>query len=650
MLQDMRDRMTGPLVWGIIGFLCLVFAVWGIGADSFFGGGADPTLVKVGGVKITQNQFQQAYNRSYQQTLQMMGDNFDPSQIDQTRFRAGVLDNLIERTVLQQYANQAGYVAGDGAVYNYLSQIPAFQDDGRFSPDAYRAALQRSGTQPDQFEGRVREALRVQQLRDGVLATGFVVPKQALATWAVTHETRDVSKVIFSPSNYTKDVSVSTDQVQTYYDAHKADYITPQRVKLAYIELSQSTLPPAAKPDADVLKAIYEVQKTHRFTTPGQREASHILIRFNGDAAKAYTKAKKVAAELAAGGDFATLAKKYSDDPGSRAKGGKLGWLSAGMTAPTFNQALFGLAKPGAVSAPVKTKFGWDIIRLDAERPSKVQPFSDQAVQAKLLETYRSRAAAKQFESDSTQLANLVFENPTSLEPAAKKLGLKVKKTGWLTHKGGVGIAAHKTVIDAAFSQSVVKDGENSKPITIGSADQVVIRKLDEQPERQLSFDQAKQRIHDKLVKQAAATQAQAAAKALAASVRGGESLTSAAGKVGVKVDKIKALKRDDTQQDKALLNASFRLPKLAGDDAKTTAPSVGVTQLGNGDYAVLVLDAVHRPQPKAGSTELASAAQGYSQALAGGEFDAYRQTMRKAISVKREKTPDSEQRNALQD
>ncbi|HEU0198045.1 MAG TPA: SurA N-terminal domain-containing protein [Nevskiaceae bacterium] len=633
----MRDRMAGPVVWGIVGLLCLVFAVWGIGASPIFGGGSS-TLAKVGGVKITQDAYQQAYNRSYQQLLQMMGDNFNPNQIDQAKFRAGVLNDMIDRTLLQQYAQHVGYITTDGAVYDYLSQIPDFQKDGHFSADAYRAALARSGMAADQFESQIRQALSVQQLRDGVLNTAFVVPKQAQATWDVRNETRDVSQALFAPSQYVAKVKVTDDQVQAYYAAHKSDFIAPQRIKLAYVELSQATLPPAPAPSADVLKAIYAVQKTQRFKTPGQREISHILIRFGANKADALKKAQEVEAKLAAGGKFAALAKQYSDDPGSKDKGGALGWLSRGMMAPAFETAMYALAKPGDVSAPVKTQFGWDIIRLDGVRPSTVQPFTDPAVQAKLLETYRSRAAAKQFEADASRLASLVFESPNSLQPAAKALGLKVQHTDWLTHQGGTGVGSHPAVVDAAFSPGVAQDNQNSKPIPIGSADQVVVRKLEEQPERQMTLTEVTSRIHDLLVKQAATQEAQAAADAALKAVQSGKSLNAAVADAKLSVHKLAGLTRGGTQ-DKALLAAAFRIPQSASGAAKGST----VALLGNGDYAVLVLDAVHHPQPKAGSGQLTTAVQGYSQALAGTEFDAYQTAMRGVIKIKRENSPSSD-------
>lgn len=668
MLQDMRDRMTGPLVWGIIGLLCLVFAIWGIGADSFFGGGADPTLAKVGNHEITQSAFQRAYNQKYQRMLQLMGDNFNPSQINQARFSTGVLDNMIEQALLQQYADNSGYVTPDTAVYTYLSQIPAFQVDGKFSAKAYRAALAGAGMSTEQFEGQVQQSLRVQQLRRSVLGTAFLVPKQALATWAVEHETRDVSQAVFAAADYAKSVKIQDAQVQQYYDAHKSDYISPQQVKLAYIRLSQKALAPAGKPDADVLKAIYEVQKGQRFTTPGKRKASHILIHFGSDKKAAQQQAESVEAQLDTGADFATLAKKYSDDPGSKNKGGSLGWIARGMTAPAFEQALFGLSQAGAVSKPVKTKFGWDIIRLDAVRAPQVQPFSDADVQAKLLETYRSRAAAKAYGDDSTALANLVFENPNSLKPAAEKLGLNVQTTDWITHDGGTGISAKPGVIAAAFSKSVLKDGENSKPITIGAADQVVVRKLKARPERQLSFDEVKGRIQQMLTAQAAESKAHAAAKAFADRVRGGEAFALAAKKAGVKVKTLEGLKRDDSHHAAALVAAVFGMHKPDSG----SAPSVTITQIQDHQaglpatakpdtakpdtakpaadtmaYAVVALDAVHRQLPKAGGRQFASAARSYSQTVAGAELKAYQTLMKKSVSIKHEKSPVAEQTSA---
>lgn len=638
MLQTIRDRMSGPIVWGIIGFLVLLFAVWGIGVQSFIGGGGNPTVAQVGSVEITQAQYRNAYDRAYQQLVQMMGDRFSPDKVDLPKFRQGVLDNMIRTALLDQYAKRAGYRASDQALYDYLSNIPAFQDNGQFSPKTYRAMLARNGMSAPQFESQLRDSLRVEQLRDTVLDTALVVPKQAQTAWRISHQSRDFTSVVFDPAKYVSDVKISDEQVRKQYDSDKTRYVAPLKVKLSYVELAQSALKPATPPTPDMLKSIYDAQKASRFTVPAERHASHILIPFGKDPEAAHKKIEAIAKQLDQGADFASLAKSDSQDPGSKDKGGDLGWVKPGMTDPAFEKALFALSKPGQVSDPVKTKFGWHLIKLDGVRPEHTLAFDDPQVQKELTATYDSRASAKQFQADSDKLSELAFENPASLEPVAKALGLKVQTSDWITRNSSDGIAANKPVLDAAFSQPVLKDGENSKPLQIGPADLMVIRKADEQPQHPLAFDDVKDQIRQQLQQDAAAAKAKAAAQALLDEVRKGKPLKDAADAAGASVTPLVGITRDNQQLGKTLLQGAFSLPQpSAGKSA------LGIVDLDEGKVAVLSVDAVHEPKPQPPgqeSSDFANSARQLNNAVAGAQFDAYRAYMKAQIKVKLEAAP----------
>lgn len=638
MLQTFRDKMSGPIVWGIIGFLVLLFAVWGIGVQSFVGGGSDPTIAQVGGVKITQSQYRNAYNRAYQQLVQMMGSDFSPDKVDLPKFRQGVLDDMLRNTLLDQYAKRAGYRTSDRAVYSYLTTIPAFQDDGHFSATTYQQALARNGMSPDQFENQVRSSLRVEQLRNTVLGTALIVPKQAQTAWQIDHQSRDFTSVVFDPAQYASQIEIGDAQVKQRYDSDKARYVAPLKIKLAYLELSQDKLAPSTPPDQDVLKTLYEAQKANRFTIPEERHASHILIPFGADAEAAHKKIEAIAVQLAHGADFAKLAKADSQDPGSKDKAGDLGWIRSGMMDPAFEKVLFALAKPGDASAPVKTKFGWHLIKLDQIRPKHTLAFDDPQVQKQLLQTFGSKASARLFQDDSDKLSELAFENTASLDPVAKALGLQVQTSEWLTRKGSSGIFAKQQVLDAAFSDTVLKDGENSKPIQIGPADLLVIRKADVQPEHQQSLEDVKSLIRLQLLTEAETAKAKAAAQSLLQALKKGQPLAVAAKAAGAgSVTPMTGVTRQKPL-DKVLLDAVFRLPKpVAGKS------SLGLVELGNGKVAVISLDALHEPGPQAPGTETSAFVTTASQlnnSLAGAEFDAYRDYMKSRITVEMDAAP----------
>ncbi|MBV8061988.1 MAG: SurA N-terminal domain-containing protein, partial [Nevskia sp.] len=563
MLQTIRDRVSGPILWGIIGVLIVPFAFFGV--QSLLGnGGSDPTVAEVGGVKITQAQFQAEYRQRYQELVQRMGPNFHADEIPQAQLREAALKNLVEREVMRQYTRDTGYRLDDAALRAYLESMPYFQDKGQFSAERYHAMLASVGQTPQNFEAQTRQQLPLEQLRGAVLDSAFITPRQSEAAWKLQHQQRVFSYVKLEPAKYQGAITIGDDQIKQRYEQKKDSYKAPERIKLAYVELALDELPKATPPSADVLKAIYEARKAALFATPEQRHASHILIAFGADKDAAKKKADELYAKIKAGADFAETAKANSDDPGSKGKGGDLGWVKHGDMVPKFEAALFGMAQAGDITEPVQTEYGWHIIKLDGLKPAQTQPFEDAAVQKQLLDLYQQQDAVTRFNDMSGKLDQLSFENSASLDPVAKALGLQVQTTDWFTRKGGQGVAANQDVIAAAFSQPVLQDGENSKPVKLDPQHLVVVRKAEYEAPRQLSQAEVAEQIRAELRDEQARAKAQAAAAALLKSVNEGQTFEAATKAAGLTPVSPGAVQRDNKDLPPALLGAVFKLPHPA--------------------------------------------------------------------------------------
>ncbi|MDR3417356.1 MAG: SurA N-terminal domain-containing protein [Nevskia sp.] len=631
MLQTIRDRISGPFVWGILGFISLIFAVWGIGLQQFTGGGEDPTIAEVGGVKITQAQFHNAYERAYREMQQRMGDAFRADQVQQNQLRDGVLKQMVQELVMKQYTRETGYQVDDAGLREYLQVLPYFQDNGHFSAARYKEVLAGSGQSPEGFEAQLRESLPQEQLRGAVLNSTFVTPREGEAEWKLTHQERVFSYVKFEPARYLGSVTVTDDQVKQRYEKDKDSFKAPERVKLAYVELALDQLPKAAAPSADELKAVYERRKASLFASPEQRHASHILINFGADKEASKKKAENLYAKIKAGSDFTELAKANSDDPGSKGKGGDLGWVKRGMMTPKFESALFALDKAGDVSEPVQTEFGWHLIKLDELKPAQTKPFEDAEVQKQLLDLYQQQDLATRFNEMSTKLDQLSFENNGSLDAVAKALNLQVRTTDWFTHKGGADIAANQSVIAAAFSAGVIQDGDNSKPIALDPQHLVVVRKAEYEAPKQLQLADVGDQIRTTLKHEAAGEAAKNAAAALLKSVEGGQTFDAATKAAGLSPINVGAVQRDHKDLPQGLLDALFKMPRPA-------AGKLGYSQtdLDGGDIAVIALSAVNEPPPQ--STDATAAKTVVTQlrnARAGAEFGAYRDDAEKQVKVK---------------
>lgn len=627
MLQSMRDRLTGPIVWFIVGLICIPFAFWGI--QSFNSGGADPVVAKVGHQKITQQEFQNAYRRQYQQLQGLMGENFRPEMIDPNRFRESVLKQLVQESLLSQRAGDAGYRASNAALFDYLSSVPAFQDNGRFSAETYKHLLARQGMQTTEFERQMRQSLAIDQLRQSVVETAFVTDKDAYQSFRLAQQTRELGVAQFPVSKYMAVVQITDEQVAQRYEAHKSRYMSPERIKLAYLELDLDKLPKAATPGPDVLKVIYDAEKDALFASQEERRARHILVSFGADKAAAKAKIEGIAQQLAGGADFAALARSNSDDAGSKAEGGDLGWVRRGMMVKPFEDALFAL-QAGATSAPVESEFGWHLIRLDDLKPAQIQPFEAPEVQARLLEIYQSRETEKRFQEQSEKLEQLAFENPTSLDVAARELGLAIQTTDWFSREGGAGLAGVEAVRQAAFSPEVLTDNENSTPLAVGEGRVAVVRKSEYEATRQRPLEEVSDAIRTELKAEAAKARAQADAAELIVLVKGGQPLEAAAVAKGATLGFKGALHRNDTTVDSAITAAAFRMPH-----PQAGTPAVSQLVLASGDVAVIALTAVNDPPPASTAAEgMQRDAAQLRDSLGGAEFSAYSKDIEKKLKV----------------
>lgn len=628
MLQNIRDRLTGPFVWFIVGIIVIPFAFFGI--ETFRTGGGDPTLAKVGDQKITQSQLSAGYDQRMQQLQSLMGENFRQDLIDQNRFRQSVLDDMVEESLLRQHVRKAGYRASDAALFEAIRAIPAFQEDGAFSSETYRNRLAMQGYTPTRFEEQLRDALIIDQMREGLLASAFVTPAGAAQAYRLNEQQRWLAYAVFAAARYLPQTAVSEADVAARYEERKSRLQSPERLRLAYVELALDALPQAEPPEPEVLRVIYESDKAVRFSTVEERRARHILINFGADRGQAKARIEALAGKIAQGADFASLAKAESEDPGSKSKGGDLGWIKRGQMLETFEQALFALGE-GEVSKPVETEFGWHLIKLEEVRKASTQPFESPEVQAELLRMYRTRDAERRFQELSEKLEQTAFESPNSLEPAARAAGLKLQTSDWFTRTAGTGIAANAAVREAAFSDEVLRNGENSRPLPLGENRVVVIRKQDYEPPRQKTLEEVADTLRDELKAEAARARARSEATAALAVLKEGQPLERVAREKRVEMKVPGLVRRTAPDVDPKILDALFRLPRPEGGQ-----PSRGQAELANGDIALIVMTAVQDADWAAAPVaEQQRQAAALREATAGAEFSAYRADLRKRIKVK---------------
>ena len=586
MLHIIREQIQGWIAWAIIILLIIPFALWGI--NQYFGGGGPLVAATVNGEKISQSEFQQYYVMQRNRMRQMLGAQYDPSVFD-ARIKEQALQDLIDQELLAQNAESNGFRVSMNSVKQTILNIDAFKQDGKFSNELYVRALQSQGESPSGFEHRLQKAVLTQQLQSGVSNSAFVTQSEADRLLKIENQTRDIDHLLLKTDKFKDESAVTDEMVQKYYDQHREQYMTPEKVSLEYVELNSADLAKDAQPTDEQLKEFYK-ERESQFKVPEERRSRHILIavKEGADEAtinKARDKAEEIRKKLLDGGDFAKLAEQYSDDPGSAKLGGDIGFFGHGNLDPAYEKALFSL-KVGEISEPVLSSFGFHIIKLEEVRAEKTKSFDE--VKDELIADYRKNIADRKYFDEADKLTRLAYEVPTTLADAAGAVGLDIKTTPLFGRNGGPGIAANPKVIQAAFSNEVLVEGYNSEPIELGENHVVVIRVKDHVEKAQQSLDEVKAQVKSQVVADDARNKAKEKGEEALKRLQGGDDPQAVAKDLDITWTKSGELKRSDRKIDSAIVSEAFKLSRP--EDGKV---SYGSVALANDDYALIAVNKV---------------------------------------------------------
>ncbi|MDX1609937.1 MAG: SurA N-terminal domain-containing protein, partial [Halofilum sp. (in: g-proteobacteria)] len=367
MLQSFSDRIKNSrwLGYVIVGVISVPFALWGI--QSYVGGGGTNEAAEVNGEPIPVFQVQRIASQQRQRLRQQLGGSL-PAGLDERLFMERALEQLIERELLRQAVADAGFRVTDETLRRNIRQQPMFRRDGQFDAELYRRLLSQAGLSPQQYEADVRAGYRIEQLRRGITDSGFVTADEARRMARLQRQERDLAVLVHPRTAAGAAVSLDEEALRAYYEQNSDAFQRPAQVRAAYLELDMAALRAQVEIDEETLRAEYRANQD-RYGGQEERRAAHILIEADAQsgsepAQEALQTARELRERLAEGADFETLAREHSDDPGSAGQGGDLGYVSRGSMVDAFEQALFSLEEEGAVSDPVRSPYGYHLIKL----------------------------------------------------------------------------------------------------------------------------------------------------------------------------------------------------------------------------------------------------------------------------------------------
>jgi peptidyl-prolyl cis-trans isomerase D len=479
----------------ILALIFLPFALFGV--EHYFSSiGGGEYVAKVGGYKITQQEFTEALRDEQEKMRRQMGDKFNPIILEDPETRASVLDNLIKQHLLLARAARAGLTANDTQLKKVISEYSAFQENGKFSRARYETLLRNQGLTPLTFEARLRQDMVLAQL-SGAFESEFLPQTVADRLIRISEQQREVMQYVISPDQYVLQVKVGEDTAKRFYEEHRSELQTPEQVRAEYLVLSADSLSSQIKISTEESKKYYDEHPT-QFQS---RQASHILIAVPPNAsaeskAQARSKAEQLYKQVLQNpADFAQIAKNNSQDPGSAARGGDLGFISRGAMVKPFEDAVFQM-KEGEIAGPVETQFGYHIIKLDAIKQMGFEEAGNQ-----IERELKQQQAVKKFNELAENFGNMVYEQSDSLKPAAQAFKLTIQQSPWMTRDSKeVALLSNDKLLHALFSDDALKNKRNTEAIEVAPNTLVAAHVLEHKAASVKSFEEVKADINRHLL------------------------------------------------------------------------------------------------------------------------------------------------------
>jgi peptidyl-prolyl cis-trans isomerase D len=596
MLQHIREKFTGTFALVILALIGIPFVFFGINYN-FVGSNF---AAKVDGEEISAGYFEQQYRSELAQRPELA--NLDAAQ--RQLLRRSLLERLIRDQLVRNYLGENGYRIGDTQLTDLIQQEQEFQVDGKFDRAAYVDFLAVRGREPREFEESQRQFMREFQLRSAIMASAVVTPSEYRRFLNLAAEQRLVSLATLTEDVVADEIEITDDQVQAYYDANPTMFQLPESADVEYIRISREDVAEGVEVSEERLAQYYEDEK-YRYLQDEQRRARHILIQFGDDEEAARARAEELLARIRSGESFEELAREFSMDGGTAEQGGDFGALTESQLPEALGAAVFAMEE-GAVEGPVRSDFGFHIIRLDEILARGPLPLDQ--VRGELLAELRDREAESLYLELERRLSDALFDM-TDMQAIADAIGAEVQTIEGFTRDGAEPFGANQAAINAVFDDAVLAGGQISEVIELDAFSAAIfsVTRYNEATRQPLA------EVRDEIEAMVRSQQAEALlverAERILEAVDGGEDFGAAAEAAGAAVSEPKLISRQDAETDQLVVFEVFAAPKPAQD-----SPITGRVRGLDGAYTVYSLEAVLPGRPEsipleqrdAGKAELA--------------------------------------------
>ena len=583
MLQSFRDNTQSIVVKIIVGFIIITFALFGV--DSLVGlAGRAAAPITVNGVDISERQIVEGIEMQRRQLLAQMGENADPSLLDDALLRGAVVENLIERELLRQAGHEQGLRVSDQYIDGAILSTREFQVDGQFNRTQFEALLRNVGMTPMMYRDYLRDETLLSQTRNGVVASAFVLKPELDTLTKLDQQKRSFQLLEVNIDDVRDSIAIDDGEIQSYYDSNSAKFKSEEQVSVNYVELDKRVIAETIAIDEAELQSQYE-RFVEEYAGEEARDADHILVTISDerDESDALSRILDLMKKIDGGEDFADVAREFSEDPGSAEQGGNLGFVEKGVMVPEFEDALFALAE-GQISEPVRTDFGYHLIKLNKIEGTEAPAF--ESVRKQLEQEQQLQKAESQFVAMSEQLDDLRFSS-SDLSEVSEVLGLEIKSSEFFGREGGnEALTQTPRFLAAAFSEEVLNAGENSDLIELDGDRILVVHLKEHKPVRALQLAEVRDQIVAELTQEKASGQVKQQAESLLLKVKS-EGLASVESETMAWAQHAD-VGRGGSELAPEVVSAVFKMKK-----PQEQSPSYEIVSLADGSSAIVVLESI---------------------------------------------------------
>lgn len=592
MLQKIRGLTQGWFAWVLIIGLAFVFTLWGISGYLM----SDPNqaaVATVGDQEVTQQDVRRVYERLVMQSqgAQLMAGIQNP-KIDEKLIQGQALQQVIMESLLTQIAHDQGFIMSREQVDSLLRSMPQFQVDGKFSVETYEKMIRQLNYTPEQFRQTVQEEMLITQVQSTIADSVFIMGETIDNVIGLVNQTRSFDYVVFDAAHMAKTTEISDVDLHAYYDSNKSEFMSTETVNASYIVIDKAQLEKEVratqKPTEQELKASYD-ESIAQYSTPERRAASHILLTLSPGAEpteveKVKKEAEDLYQQLKSGASFEALAKQYSKDPGSAAQGGSLGYFGQGEMVKEFESAVFS-GKKGDIVPPLRTEFGYHIIKIDGIEQAKAPSF--ETVKADIEKMWFDDKAAALYETELSKAEQLAFENPDNLTEVSEALKLPIQ-TMVITKDLGKneGMAKHMAVLQTVFGDAPLADKQNSEVLTLSPQQSIIMNISAHLMPTLKPFDAVQAEVRSKAAKRKALLQARELAESIKTQYALGTSLAGIAAKDQFTWKSAKNASRQSLEVPKEVLQLAFSTPM-------SVKPSLNMEEMFPDKIAVVVVNQI---------------------------------------------------------